>query len=152
MSYLPNESATGIDSCSTMFWPIANSAASVSTTHWRRPQLKLTAMTIQRRSESKYAKRAALWRRAAGAQPSRADNMGTDVRRSPGHFGVVAELAARLPTFVGDRTDVSAVVVKRYPGRTRIRRITQANGPGRTTRCCGHAGASSDWASPENVE
>src|ERR1700758_4509405 len=68
MSYLPNESATGIGFCSTMFWPIANSGASVNTTHWRRPQLTLTAMTIQRRSESNYAKRAALWRRAAGAQ------------------------------------------------------------------------------------
>ena len=36
--------------------------------------------------------------------------MDTDVRRSPGHFGVVAELAARLPAFVGDRRDVSAAV------------------------------------------
>src|ERR1700758_1772583 len=140
MSCLPNESATGIDSSSMMFWPIENSAASVSTTHWRRPRLTLTVMTIRRRSESNYAKRAALWRRARGAQLGRTDNMGTDVRRSPGHFGVVAELAARLPTFVGDRRDVSATVVKRHLGRTRIHRDTEANGPARTTRCCGHAG------------
>src|ERR1700752_2618773 len=101
-------------------------------------------MTIQRRSASNYAKPATPWRRGAGAQPSRADNIGTDVRRSPGHFGVVAELAARLPTFVGDRRDVSVTGVTRHLGRTRIHRDTEANGPARTTRCCGHAGASPD--------
>jgi hypothetical protein len=81
----------------------AKHAASVSTTPWRRPVLTLTAMPIRRLFGSNYAKPATLSRRAAGTQRTRADTMCSDVRRPSGHLGVVAKLAARLPTFVADR-------------------------------------------------
>lgn len=48
--YLPNESATDIDSCSTTCCRIGKSAASTNTTHWQRP---LTSTAIRSGNDPK---------------------------------------------------------------------------------------------------
>jgi predicted DNA-binding protein (UPF0251 family) len=130
--YLPNESATDIDSCSTTCCRIGKSAASTNTTHWQRP-LTSTAMTIRKRSESNYATHVALWRRTETKLRSEADTMGCDVRCSVGHLGAMAKPATRLSAFARNRGAIPTSVAKRNSGRTRIPRDAEADRPRRTT-------------------